>query len=215
MATNIIYGIASYVCHQSGMRSLFINSRQLPLCARCTGIYTGFLVSFVFVWIGKKKRRFTSFDRKVLFLAGLLLILFLFSGFLSFINILHTTNDIRFINGLLGGTSIGVFTFVLLNYSFSVKNYFTGKVLFSLNDFCLLILVILALFFTRFLFNSPFMFYLWAGISFGGLLFTYTGVNLMVVSTFISKQKKGLNLKLTVYTLILLITESMLLVFIR
>ncbi|MGI6151328.1 MAG: DUF2085 domain-containing protein [Christensenellales bacterium] len=32
-------------CHQRPDRSFFIRGRQLPLCARCTGIFVGYLVA--------------------------------------------------------------------------------------------------------------------------------------------------------------------------
>jgi uncharacterized membrane protein len=35
------------VCHQIPSHSIFIDGQQLPLCARCTGIYLGFLVGLL------------------------------------------------------------------------------------------------------------------------------------------------------------------------
>lgn len=36
-----VYGIGSLVCHQLPERSYFLWQAQLPVCARCTGIYCG------------------------------------------------------------------------------------------------------------------------------------------------------------------------------
>ncbi len=36
-----IYGVASLVCHQLPHRSFRLFSAQMPVCARCTGIYAG------------------------------------------------------------------------------------------------------------------------------------------------------------------------------
>ena len=36
-----IYGVGSLVCHQRPERSFHIWGAQLPVCARCTGIYAG------------------------------------------------------------------------------------------------------------------------------------------------------------------------------
>ena len=33
-------------CHQMPQRSLFIGDRQFPLCARCTGLVVGYVLSF-------------------------------------------------------------------------------------------------------------------------------------------------------------------------
>ena len=35
-------------CHQLGSRSFFLFGYQFPVCARCTGIYFGFFVAFLF-----------------------------------------------------------------------------------------------------------------------------------------------------------------------
>jgi uncharacterized membrane protein len=37
----VIYGIGSVLCHQRPERSFHLWSVQLPVCARCTGIYVG------------------------------------------------------------------------------------------------------------------------------------------------------------------------------
>jgi uncharacterized membrane protein len=39
--TIAIYGVGSIVCHQLPERSFHLWSAQLPVCARCTGIYLG------------------------------------------------------------------------------------------------------------------------------------------------------------------------------
>lgn len=38
----------SFVCHQKEERCFFINDVPLPVCSRCTGIYTGFLAGVFF-----------------------------------------------------------------------------------------------------------------------------------------------------------------------
>ena len=39
--TIAIYGIGGIVCHQLSERSFHLWAAQLPVCARCTGIYAG------------------------------------------------------------------------------------------------------------------------------------------------------------------------------
>lgn len=34
-----------FICHQRPERSFFINGRQMPVCARCTGLYAGAAVA--------------------------------------------------------------------------------------------------------------------------------------------------------------------------
>src|SRR5262245_37341403 len=42
-----VYGIGSLVCHQLAERSYRLWSAQMPVCARCTGIYFGAAVSSI------------------------------------------------------------------------------------------------------------------------------------------------------------------------
>lgn len=39
--SGVIYAVASLVCHQLPERSFHLGAFQLPVCARCTGIYAG------------------------------------------------------------------------------------------------------------------------------------------------------------------------------
>ncbi len=41
LAVTFIYAIGSVICHQLPDRSFFLDGRQLPVCARCTGLYLG------------------------------------------------------------------------------------------------------------------------------------------------------------------------------
>ena len=36
-----LFPICGFICHQRAERSFFIDGRQLPVCARCTGLYAG------------------------------------------------------------------------------------------------------------------------------------------------------------------------------
>jgi uncharacterized membrane protein len=36
-----VYGIGSLICHQLPQRSFYFQGVQLPVCARCTGLYAG------------------------------------------------------------------------------------------------------------------------------------------------------------------------------
>jgi uncharacterized membrane protein len=39
LAVSFIYAVGSVVCHQLPDRSFFVGGTQLPVCARCTGLY--------------------------------------------------------------------------------------------------------------------------------------------------------------------------------
>jgi uncharacterized membrane protein len=37
-------------CHQRHDRSFFFRGYQFPVCARCTGLFIGYLLGFIFCW---------------------------------------------------------------------------------------------------------------------------------------------------------------------
>ena len=45
----IVYGVGSLICHQIPERSFYLSGFQLPVCARCLGIYTGAAAGAAFV----------------------------------------------------------------------------------------------------------------------------------------------------------------------
>ncbi|HVQ17014.1 MAG TPA: DUF2085 domain-containing protein [Vicinamibacterales bacterium] len=47
----MVYGIGSFVCHQIPERSFHLAGFQLPVCARCLGIYLGASAGAGIVWM--------------------------------------------------------------------------------------------------------------------------------------------------------------------
>jgi uncharacterized membrane protein len=43
----ILYAFGSRICHQISARSFHLGASQLPVCARCLGIYAGFAIGLV------------------------------------------------------------------------------------------------------------------------------------------------------------------------
>jgi len=41
LVPGLLFPIGSFVCHQRPERSFVVHGRQLPVCARCTGLYLG------------------------------------------------------------------------------------------------------------------------------------------------------------------------------
>ena len=40
-APRLVFPLGAYICHQRPERSFFFHGEQLPVCARCTGLYAG------------------------------------------------------------------------------------------------------------------------------------------------------------------------------
>jgi uncharacterized membrane protein len=57
--TAFLYLVGSVVCHQIPERSFYLAGAQLPVCARCTGLYIGGLVGLV-VWAAYRRRTIAS-----------------------------------------------------------------------------------------------------------------------------------------------------------
>ena len=47
-----VYAAGGLICHQLPERSFFLDGRQLPVCARCTGLYLSGAAGFLgwFIW---------------------------------------------------------------------------------------------------------------------------------------------------------------------
>ena len=52
----IIFAFGSFICHQRPERSFFVGGQQLPVCARCTGLYLSGLAGMV-GWVAIKGAR--------------------------------------------------------------------------------------------------------------------------------------------------------------
>jgi hypothetical protein len=53
--TLAVYGVGSVVCHQLPGRSFHLWAAQLPVCARCTGIYAGAAIASMAVLVSFKR----------------------------------------------------------------------------------------------------------------------------------------------------------------
>lgn len=53
--TAFIYALGALVCHQIPERSFHLGSVQLPVCARCTGLYVGGIVGLA-AWLLVRQR---------------------------------------------------------------------------------------------------------------------------------------------------------------
>lgn len=82
-------------CHQLAERSFFVNGYQFPVCARCTGVFVGYIIclSTFFLLLNLK-----------IALAGCF-IMFL-DWFIQYKEWHESTNIRRFITGVLGGYGI-------------------------------------------------------------------------------------------------------------
>jgi len=56
LAVAFVYALGSVICHQRPDRSFFWDGHQLPVCARCTGLYLSGALAFA-TWCGLRLLR--------------------------------------------------------------------------------------------------------------------------------------------------------------
>jgi len=107
--------IGSFVCHQIPERTLVINGSLLPLCARCTGIYSGFIVGIIFHIITMVKvNKLPSLG--IVTISAILILGLITDGLGEYLKLWELSNQGRFLIGLFCGSSISVIFFPLFNF---------------------------------------------------------------------------------------------------
>src|SRR5215216_6576523 len=63
----LVYAIGSVICHQRPDRSFFVDGHQLPVCARCSGLYVSGAIGFAAWFVAKAVRgwRCASVDPRI------------------------------------------------------------------------------------------------------------------------------------------------------
>lgn len=109
------------VCHRIDLRSFHLGVRQLPLCARCTGMYLGALLGLVYQTVIGRRRSGTP-PVEVLIILGGLAAAFILDGLNSFLysipgipNLYEPNNTFRLFSGTGMGLVISVALFLAYN----------------------------------------------------------------------------------------------------
>lgn len=106
---DVLRRVASLVCHQEPARGFHgLHGEALPLCARCTGLYAGFLLAVAGqLAVGRGRSRELP-GRVVAAVSVLTIALFAADGVASRFGWRETGIGARSLLGLLGGCGIGV-----------------------------------------------------------------------------------------------------------
>jgi len=110
------------VCHQIPERSFRMGDRVFPLCARCSGMYLGAFVTFLYQF--KKKRAGDLPSKKILIFLGVLLLAFAIDGSNSYLHFFENApslyepnNTLRLITGLGLGIGMAALLYPIFNQS--------------------------------------------------------------------------------------------------
>src|SRR5439155_1244903 len=109
------------VCHQIATHSYFIDNHQLPLCARCSGIYLGSLSALLM--LGVLRRRSSRLPaRQMLAVVGVFFGAMVLDGINSTMQnfgsgIWESTNIVRLFTGALSGIAVAFVFYPMFNLS--------------------------------------------------------------------------------------------------
>lgn len=82
-------------------RSFFIKNHQFPVCARCTGFYTGLIVFLIYNFFFK-----ITYTPELFIISVLLLIPTAIDGFTQLLGYRESNNNLRFTTGFIGGIGL-------------------------------------------------------------------------------------------------------------
>jgi len=172
------------VCHRIDLRSFHLGDWQLPLCARCSGMYLGAMLGLAYQWmVGRRRTGIPSW--KIIVPTSLFILAFIFDGVNSFLSLFPGTpivyqpdNTLR----LITGTGMGLAIAILLYPAFNAtvwRKFDPGPAMISLRFFIPLVLIAIALD-VLVLLNNPIILYSLALISVAGVVVLLTLVYTMV-----------------------------------
>ncbi len=112
------------ICHQLPERSFFLNGRQLPLCARCTGTFLGAIVGLVAMLLLGRRRASRLPPAPVLAILVFFVGFWAFDGLNSYLtffpgapNLYEPRNWLRLTTGMLNGLALVIIVFPIFGYT--------------------------------------------------------------------------------------------------
>ncbi|WP_298522150.1 DUF2085 domain-containing protein [uncultured Methanobrevibacter sp.] len=107
--------ITKYLCHRIPERSFFFRGHQFPVCARCTGFYTGLAVFLIWNFFFK-----ISYDINTLIMSMILMVPVAIDGITQYFGPRESTNNLRFITGFIGGIGLIIFLKIIMRWILNV-----------------------------------------------------------------------------------------------
>lgn len=173
------------VCHRIDVRSFHIGNIQLPLCARCSGMYLGAMVGLIYQSVISRRRIGTP-SWQIIVPTSIFVLLFVVDGLNSFISLFsdgaglyQPNNSLR----LLTGTGMGLAIAVALVPAFNAtawKMIDPRPVFINFRSFFFMVLIALG-FSSLILLENPVILYPLAIISTAGVLVLLTLVYSMLL----------------------------------
>ena len=112
---DLLQRMGSAVCHRMAERSLYFDGMQMPLCARCTGIYTGAFFAFCFFFLKKRMGNGKPFSLAQAILTGCAVLPIGIDGIGSYLGFWESSQLMRLFSGSLVGAVVPGFLLMAVN----------------------------------------------------------------------------------------------------
>ena len=119
---NILERIGSAICHQMAERSFIFDGMQMPLCARCTGIYTGVFLAFCFFFLKKRMGNSKPFSMPQTILTAAAVLPVGIDGVGSYLGFWESSQFLRILTGSIVGAVLPGFLLLAGNFEPDGKN---------------------------------------------------------------------------------------------
>ncbi len=118
------HAVGYAICHQLPARTFKIEGVPLPLCARCTGIYLGFLGGLLGMWLLRRQYAIDLPPTAILVTLVLFILVMIFDGLNSFLEFVPAVpqlypsqNWLRLTTGTLHGLALSVIVYPVVSIS--------------------------------------------------------------------------------------------------
>lgn len=179
MLNFLIETIGFSVCHQLSSRSLTVGNIILPICSRCSGIYTGFFITAIILFIMFRKKESDLPPLYILIIFTIFFLSTIIDGIASNFGLYNTNNNLRFITGFLCGSSIMSITYPIFTFQYYKES--KKEKIFKKPDEFIIYILILIVFITITLLRFNFLGYFYYYLVAFSIFFTFYFINLVMV----------------------------------
>ena len=103
--------LTKYICHRIPERSFFIKGHQFPVCARCTGFYTGLIAYLITNHFYPH-----NYDLNMLIISVILLIPVSIDGTTQYFGLRESNNILRVTTGFIGGIGLIILIKIIIRW---------------------------------------------------------------------------------------------------
>jgi uncharacterized membrane protein len=106
-AVVFVFEVGARICHQRPERSFHIAGVQMPVCARCLGLYVSGALGAAIAWVGRAQKTPALLDNRIRLMLALAALPTALSVAVEWIGLAHPSNVLRALLALSLGGSAG------------------------------------------------------------------------------------------------------------